>query len=205
LASRAGGKLASALDVLADEHPELAERLNAAITDRHPCLDIGASTGGFTDVLLRRGAQQVIALDVGHDQLRPELRADPRVAVVERTNIRDVDRRALAHLIGAAGEVRPGFVVGDLSFISLKLVVPVVAELLAPGGLALLLVKPQFEVGRERLAKDGVVKSGALRAQAVADVVAAAANVGLTALVQLPSPVTGASGNQEYFVLFERR
>lgn len=204
LASRAGTKLLGALDALADQRPELDAAIATAITNETGCLDIGASTGGFTDVLLRRGAKRVVALDVGHDQLRPDLRSDPRVTVVERTNIRDVDRGRLAQLAGNENLV-PGFIVGDLSFISLTLVVPVVAQLLDPGGLALLLVKPQFEVGRERLAKDGVVKDAVQREQAVAGVVAAAETVGLAELARLPSPVRGATGNQEFFVLFERR
>jgi len=202
LASRAGQKLAAALDLLAADRPEHSAAVATAITDSRGCLDIGASTGGFTDVLLRRGAQRVIALDVGHDQLRPALRADPRVAVVERTNIRDVDRARLRQLTGI--EEPPGFVVGDLSFISLTLVVPVVADLLDPGDLALLLVKPQFEVGRAQLAKDGVVKSAALQTQAVQRVVAAAEAVGLQKLAELPSPLRGTTGNQEFFVLFQR-
>jgi 23S rRNA (cytidine1920-2'-O)/16S rRNA (cytidine1409-2'-O)-methyltransferase len=191
-ASRAGAKLAGALDALA------ADPLGRAVTDVVPgawCLDLGASTGGFTDVLLRRGAAHVIALDVGHDQLVPGLRADERVTVVEGFNVRDLTERDLART--------PDLVVGDLSFISLTLVVPAVARVLGAGAPALLLVKPQFEVGRERLGSGGVVRDPALHAEAVVAVVRAGAEHGLAARAVVPSPLPGPSGNREYFCWFE--
>ncbi|QAY62376.1 TlyA family RNA methyltransferase [Xylanimonas allomyrinae] len=191
-ASRAALKLAGALDALAAD--EAGGRL--AKIEGSWCLDLGASTGGFTDVLLRRGAAHVVALDVGHDQLVTRLREDARVTVVEGFNVRTLGRGDLAR--------RPDVVVGDLSFISLRLVLPVLAPVLETGAPALLLVKPQFEVGRERLGAGGVVRDPALRAAAVLDVIDAGARVGLHARAVVPSPLPGPSGNHEYFVAFER-
>ena len=191
-ASRAGGKLADALDALA------GDPRGRTVTDRIRgawCLDLGASTGGFTDVLLRRGAAHVVALDVGHDQLVAELRSDPRVTVRERFNARDLTPDDLPR----AADV----VVGDLSFISLTMLVPVVARVLAPGAPAVLLVKPQFEVGRERLGSGGVVKDPALHVDAVRSVVGAAAAAGLVARAVVPSTLPGPSGNREYFCWVE--
>ena len=192
-ASRAALKLAGALDALA------ADAVGAALARRVAgawCLDLGASTGGFTDVLLRRGAAHVVTLDVGHDQLVPRLREDPRVTVVEGYNVRalrpeDLDRT-------------PELVVGDLSFISLTLVLPALAPVMEVGAQALVMVKPQFEVGRERLGSGGVVKDPGLHREAVEAVVAAGAREGLRAWAVVPSPLPGPSGNREYFVAFER-
>jgi 23S rRNA (cytidine1920-2'-O)/16S rRNA (cytidine1409-2'-O)-methyltransferase len=192
-ASRAGGKLAGALDALAGDARgrDVTMRIKGAW-----CLDLGASTGGFTDVLLRQGAAHVLALDVGHDQLVPELRSDPRVTVREGFNARDLTPDDLPRPADVA--------VGDLSFISLTLLVPVVARVLAPGAPALLLVKPQFEVGRDRLGSGGVVRDPALRAEAILEVISAAGAAGLTARAVVPSPVPGPSGNHEYFCWLER-
>ncbi|MFE5292451.1 TlyA family RNA methyltransferase [Isoptericola sp. NPDC056618] len=190
-ASRAGGKLAGALDALAAD-PAGQELLRAV--DDGWCLDVGASTGGFTDVLLRRGARHVVALDVGHDQLVPALRTDPRVTVVEGFNLRDLTPADL--------ERAPDVVVGDLSFISLTLVLGPLAAALSPEGHALLLVKPQFEVGRERLGSGGVVRDPTLHAEAVLAVLRAAAGHGLRARAVVPSPLPGPSGNREYFCWF---
>ncbi|MFD6175850.1 MULTISPECIES: TlyA family RNA methyltransferase [unclassified Isoptericola] len=187
-ASRAGGKLAGALDALAAD-PAGHDLLDAV--DGGWCLDVGASTGGFTDVLLRRGARHVVALDVGHDQLVPALRADPRVTVVEGFNLRDLTPDDL--------ERSPDVVVGDLSFISLTLVLGPLAAVLDPTSQVLLLVKPQFEVGRERLGSGGVVRDGRLHAEAVGAVVRSAAEHGLEARAVVPSPLPGPSGNREYF------
>ncbi|MEL7975273.1 TlyA family RNA methyltransferase [Isoptericola sp. F-RaC21] len=190
-ASRAGGKLAGALDALATD--PAGRDLLRAVEDGW-CLDVGASTGGFTDVLLRRGARHVVALDVGHDQLVPALRDDPRVTVVEGFNLRDLAPSDLE---------RPAdVVVGDLSFISLTLVLAPIAAVLGPDAHALLLVKPQFEVGRERLGSGGVVRDPALHAEAVLAVVRAAAAHGLRACAVVPSPLPGPSGNREYFCWF---
>ncbi len=196
-ASRAALKLSGALDAL-DQAGVLARSGERALlaVDGAWCLDLGASTGGFTDVLLRRGAVHVVALDVGHDQLVPRLRADVRVTVIEGYNVRDLARSDLAR--------SPDLVVGDLSFISLTLVVPALAGILDPGAPAVLLVKPQFEVGRERLGSGGVVRDPALHVAAVLDVVAAGAHVGLKTRAIVPSPLPGPSGNREYFVVLER-
>ncbi|SKC82414.1 TlyA family RNA methyltransferase [Krasilnikoviella flava] len=191
-ASRAGGKLAGALDALAAD--PAGQTLLRAV-DEGWCLDAGASTGGFTDVLLRRGARHVVALDVGHDQLVPTLRDDPRVTVVEGFNLRDLTPPDL--------ERAPDVVVGDLSFISLSLVLGPLAAVLGPQGHALLLVKPQFEVGRERLGSGGVVRDPALHAEAVRAVVRAAAAHGLRAAAVVPSPLPGPSGNREFFCWFQ--
>jgi 23S rRNA (cytidine1920-2'-O)/16S rRNA (cytidine1409-2'-O)-methyltransferase len=156
------------------------------------CLDIGASTGGFTQVLLDAGAAHVTALDVGHDQLATEVAADPRVTERSGTNIRDV----------CPGDFGPPFdlAVVDLSFISLRLVLPVLLPLLASGADAVLLVKPQFEVGRERLARTGVVTSAYERQRVLDEVVEAARAVGLHRRGLEPSPMRGTTGNQEYLL-----
>jgi len=192
-ASRAGGKLAGALEALGAD--TAGRSLLDAVADGW-CLDVGASTGGFTDVLLRRGARHVVALDVGHDQLVPALRDDARVTVVEGFNLRDLTPQDLAHA--------PDVVVGDLSFISLTLVLAPLSAVLAPGAHALLLVKPQFEVGRERLGSGGVVRDPALHAEAVLGVVRAAAGHGLQPCAVVPSPLPGPSGNREYFCWLRR-
>jgi 23S rRNA (cytidine1920-2'-O)/16S rRNA (cytidine1409-2'-O)-methyltransferase len=184
-ASRAALKLAGALDALAGVP-------GGPVVEGAFCADLGASTGGFTDVLLRRGAAHVVAVDVGHDQLVPTLRGDGRVTVVEGLNVRDLVPRDLARL--------PDLVVADLSFISLTVVLPAVAGVLRPGSQALLMVKPQFEVGRERLGSGGVVRDPALHAEAVTTVVRAAARLGLRTRAVVPSPLPGPSGNREYFV-----
>lgn len=184
-ASRAALKLVGALDALArvPGGPEVAGAF---------CADLGASTGGFTDVLLRRGAAHVVAVDVGHDQLLPALRADDRVTVVEGFNVRGLTPADLAQA--------PDLVVADLSFISLTVVLPAVASVLRPGSQALLMVKPQFEVGRERLGSGGVVRDPALHAEAVRSVAHAADRVGLRTRAVVPSPLPGPSGNREFFL-----
>ncbi|PUB20944.1 23S rRNA (cytidine1920-2'-O)/16S rRNA (cytidine1409-2'-O)-methyltransferase [Promicromonospora sp. AC04] len=184
-ASRAALKLAGALDAL-------ARVPGGPVVEGAFCADLGASTGGFTDVLLRRGAAHVVAVDVGHDQLVPALRADDRVTVVEGFNVRDLTPGDLARL--------PDLVVADLSFISLTVVLPAVAGVLRPGAQALLMVKPQFEVGRERLGSGGVVRDPALHAEAVTTVARAAEGLGLRVRAVVPSPLPGPSGNREFFV-----
>lgn len=156
------------------------------------CLDVGASTGGFTQVLLEEGAAHVVALDVGHGQLAPSLRSDPRVTTVEGRNIRDV----------AAGELGGPFdlLVADLSFISLALVIPALVAQVGKGGQAVLLVKPQFEVGREGLGSGGVVTSVARRRAALEQVLTAADVAGLTPRALVSSPLLGAHGNREYLL-----
>ena len=186
-ASRAAFKLAGALDAVEAAVPGAAPRVRGA-----SCLDLGASTGGFTDVLLRRGARQVVAVDVGHDQLVPALRADPRVVVREGFNVRD--------LVAADLGETPQVVVADLSFISLRLVLPPVAAVVGRGTDLLLMVKPQFEVGRERLGTGGVVRDRALHARSVLDVALDATALGLRPLGVIPSPLPGPSGNREFFL-----
>ncbi|ADG74554.1 hemolysin A [Cellulomonas flavigena DSM 20109] len=180
-ASRAAHKLADALDAYGDAGPRVAGRV---------CLDAGASTGGFTDVLLRRGAERVVAVDVGHGQLVERLRRDPRVDVREHVNVRDL----------RAGDVTPapGLVVGDLSFISLTLVLEPLLAVAAPGADLVLLVKPQFEVGRDRLGADGVVRAPALWDRAVTAVAERATALGATVRDVRPSSLPGTHGNVEF-------
>jgi 23S rRNA (cytidine1920-2'-O)/16S rRNA (cytidine1409-2'-O)-methyltransferase len=159
------------------------------------CLDAGASTGGFTQVLLLRGAARVYAVDVGYGQLDQSLRRDPRVAVLERTNIRLLPKEVLPEPIDLATL--------DLSFISLTLVIPKILEFLAPGGAILALVKPQFEVGKGKVGKGGVVRDPELQRQAVDKVAQAAMDLGFEVSPAFPSPLKGPKGNQEYFLLLK--
>ncbi|MDI6852272.1 MAG: TlyA family RNA methyltransferase [Deltaproteobacteria bacterium] len=159
------------------------------------CLDAGASTGGFTQVLLLRGAARVYAVDVGYGQLDQSLRQDPRVVVLERTNIRLLPKEAVTEPIDLATL--------DLSFISLTLVIPRIMEFLAPGGLILALVKPQFEVGKGKVGKGGVVRDPVLQREAVEKVARAAMDIGFEASPAFPSPLQGPKGNQEYFLLLK--
>ena len=154
-------------------------------------LDIGASTGGFTDVLLKRGASRVVALDVGHNQLDWALRSDPRVVVVERFNAR--------RLTPADIPVPVDFVCIDVSFISLRLILPAVPPLLRPDADVVVLVKPQFEAGRTEVGR-GVIRDPAIHARVVDEVSAAAAAVGLTPRATTPSPITGQKGNVEFLL-----
>ncbi len=183
--SRAGHKLAGALAAF----PEISVRGKT-------CLDAGASTGGFTQVLLEAGAAEVFAVDVGHGQLVPQLREDPRVRVYERLNIRHV---------GEA--LSPGtipLIVSDLSFISLRLVIPALVEIASTPADLLLMVKPQFEVGRDKLGKGGIVTDPAARADAVARVVQCAADHGLELRGAGRSQLPGQDGNVEFFCWFHR-
>ena len=178
--SRGGDKLAAALDHFGVDPQGLI------------CLDAGASTGGFSHVLLLRGAAKVYAVDVGYGQLDPTVRNDPRVVVLERANLRLLPKEAIPEPVDLATL--------DLSFISLTLVLPKILEFLRPGGEILALVKPQFEVGKERVGKGGVVRDSALQQEAVARVAQAALTLGLTVSEGFPSPLKGPKGNQEYFV-----
>ncbi|MFC4565328.1 TlyA family RNA methyltransferase [Nocardiopsis mangrovi] len=180
-ASRGAHKLIGALDAFGID------------VEGRRCLDAGASTGGFTDVLLRRGAAHVVAVDVGYGQLAWALRSDDRVTVRERCNVRDLTPDQV-------GEPLPDLVVGDLSFISLKLVLPPLAACAAPGADFAMMVKPQFEVGKERVGAGGVVRDPELRAGAVRDVAAHALTLGLGTAAVVASPLPGPSGNVEYFL-----
>lgn len=186
--SRGAHKLSGAID---DANALLPGRLELAGAR---CLDVGASTGGFTQVLLERGAAHVVAVDVGHGQLAASLRGDPRVEVIEGCNARDLDR--VDHQVLGC----PAVVVADLSFISLTLVVPAVLRVVGPGAHLLLMVKPQFEVGRDLLGAGGVVTDEQHRADAVAKVARACADHGGTVLAVLPSVLPGEFGNHEYFL-----
>ena len=156
------------------------------------CLDIGASTGGFTQVLLRAGVTQVIALDVGHDQLDSLVADDPRVIEMSGVNIRDV----------TAGDLpwRPQMIVSDVSFISLTYVIPIIAAIAAPGAQIVLLVKPQFEVGKGHLGKGGIVEDDGLRQEALSKVTDCAREHGLTVRGHTVSPIEGTHGNVEYLL-----
>ncbi|HEX5742212.1 MAG TPA: TlyA family RNA methyltransferase [Pilimelia sp.] len=185
--SRGAHKLAGALAAFGPRGLAVAGRR---------CLDAGASTGGFTDVLLRAGAAEVAAVDVGYGQLAWILRNDPRVRVFERTNVRTLTPEAIG---GPAS-----LTVADLSFISLRLVLPALHACTAGDGDLALMVKPQFEVGRQRVGPGGVVRDARLRAEAVADVAEAAAGLGLGVAGVVASPLSGPSGNVEFFVWFRR-
>ncbi len=180
--SRAGRKLAAALDHFGVDP--------AGWT----CLDVGASTGGFTDCLLQRGAARVYALDVGYGQLDARLRGDPRVVVMERVNAR--------HLGPADLPERCRLATIDVSFISLAKVVPALLAHLEPGGLLLPLIKPQFEAGRGAVGKGGILRDEALRRSVVDEVAAALAGLGLAPLGLFDSPVAGMEGNREALALF---
>ncbi len=179
--SRGGVKLAGALDHFGLEVRERS------------CLDVGASTGGFSDCLLQRGAPRVTALDVGYGQLAWKLRRDPRVTVLERINVRHLDP-----------QTAPGpfdLITADVSFISLTLVIPPLLSRLGPGGCLLVLVKPQFEAGREQVGAGGVVRDRQVRLQAVDKVRRFLDQAGLAVAEPYPSPIKGPAGNQEYFLL----
>lgn len=157
-------------------------------------LDAGISTGGFSDCLLQAGAERIIGIDVGYGQLAERLRRDPRVELHERTNIRTVTREQL-------GAPAVDLVVADLSFISLTTVLPVLVELLRPGGAAILLVKPQFEVGRARVGRGGIVRDPDAWRDALEGVASALAHLGRPAVDIIPSPIRGTEGNVEFLVL----
>jgi 23S rRNA (cytidine1920-2'-O)/16S rRNA (cytidine1409-2'-O)-methyltransferase len=167
-------------------------------------LDVGASTGGFTQVLLERGARRVVALDVGHGQLDPLIREDPRVDVVEGFNVRELAPETLAAVApGTAGEA-PTLIVGDLSFISLGLVLPAIARTAAEDADIVLLIKPQFEVGRTGI-REGVVHDAGLRDDAVMRVLWSAWDLGLGTAGLVSSPIVGGAGNHEYLAWFSGR
>ncbi len=182
--SRGAQKLLAALDAFT---PSVAGRI---------CLDLGASTGGFTDVLLSRGAARVYAVDVGTAQLHPKLRADSRVISLEQTNARNLDRTLIPEPIG--------LLTGDLSFISLTKVLPACVPLLAPEFWAILLVKPQFEAERGDIASGGIVRSEEVRQRCVKKILDFAATLGWHHVGTIPSPIQGQDGNQEYLAAFHQ-
>jgi 23S rRNA (cytidine1920-2'-O)/16S rRNA (cytidine1409-2'-O)-methyltransferase len=180
--SRGGEKLAAALDAFAID------------PSGRTCLDVGASTGGFTDVLLQRGAARVIAVDVGYGQLAWSLRQDPRVTVLERVNIRHLERLPMP----------ADLAVIDVSFISLRLVLPRVRELLTPPGDVVVLVKPQFEVGKGAVGKGGVVRDPEQHREVVSGLSEFAREIGYTVAGEIPSPIVGAKGNREFLLYLKR-
>lgn len=182
--SRGGVKLAHALDTFHIDPTGMT------------CLDVGASTGGFTDCLLQRGAAKVWALDVGDNQLDYRLRVDPRVVSFEGMNARLLDVSVITDAID--------MLVADVSFISLKLAIPPALPLLKPGATLVMLAKPQFEVGRENVGKGGVVKDQRMRDAALGDLREFFTGVGLEFLGECESPITGRKGNVEYFIVFRK-
>lgn len=181
--SRGGVKLAHALDTF------------GVTVQGRVALDVGASTGGFTDCLLQRGAARVYAIDVGYGQLAWKLRTDPRVSLFERTNIRHFNPGRLPE--------QPSLAVIDVSFISLRLVLPAVLPLLCSGAELLPLVKPQFEVGRERVGRGGVVRDPEARREAVTSIRQFAEELGLVCRGETASPIPGPKGNVEYFLYLQ--
>jgi 23S rRNA (cytidine1920-2'-O)/16S rRNA (cytidine1409-2'-O)-methyltransferase len=205
--TKAGSPVASDADVqlVVPDHPyvgrgglKLAHALDTFAIDveGRECLDVGASTGGFTDVLLQRGARRVVALDVGHGQIDWKLRNDPRVVVIEGYNARHL---APADLPGPVD-----FACIDVSFISLRHIFPVLPAVMGPSADLVALVKPQFEAGRAEVGK-GVVHDAAVHARVLEEVAAAAAGVGLTPVASTPSPITGQKGNIEFLLHLRSR
>ena len=193
---------AAAVALIAADHPyvgrgglKLAHALDTfqIAVDGRECLDIGASTGGFTDVMLKRGAARVVALDVGHGQLDWTLRNDPRVVVVEHLNARYLTPAMLPSPVD--------LVTIDVSFISLSRIFPVIPPLLRPGADIVALVKPQFEAGRAEVRK-GIIRDPGVHDRVLDEVAAAGAEVGLTRVASTPSPVTGQKGNVEFLAHF---
>jgi 23S rRNA (cytidine1920-2'-O)/16S rRNA (cytidine1409-2'-O)-methyltransferase len=205
-ASKAGTSVPADAEVsiVAPDHPyvgrggiKLAHALDAfgIAVDGRIALDIGASTGGFTDVLLQRGARRVVALDVGHGQLDWKLRNDPRVAVLERVNARSLTPADLP-----ADARAFDIITLDVSFISLRHILPVLPPLIRPDGDVIALVKPQFEAGRAEVGKGGIVRDAAVQQRVVDDVTAAADALGLTRAGMTESPIAGMEGNREFLL-----
>ena len=187
--SRGGRKLAGAL-----------AETGIAVTGKH-CLDIGQSTGGFTDCLLQAGADHVVGVDVGHGQLHPRLAADPRVTARQGINCRMLEAADLGSAMPDGGF---DLIVGDVSFISMTLILPQLPALLAPNGDLLLLVKPQFEVGPANIGRGGIVRDPALYAGVEDKLRDCAANLKLTVKGWLNSPITGGDGNREFFIWLKK-
>ena len=162
--------------------------------DGYVCSDSGASTGGFTDCLLQQGASKVFAIDVGYGQLDWKIRSDPRVVVMERTNIRYVTPEDLGEALDLS--------VIDVSFISLKIVLPTIKTLLKPTGHVLCLIKPQFEAGKDHIGKGGIVRDRSIHVKVIEALFAAAEKEGLFPEALIPSPIEGGDGNREYLALF---
>lgn len=206
LLDKPGGRVAADLELVLREPPRFVSRggdkLEAAFAAFSPevagkvAIDVGASTGGFTDCLLQHGAAKVFAVDVGYGQLAWKLRQDPRVMVLERCNIRHLNAEQL-------GEA-PSFFTVDCSFISLRLVLPAVMPLLADAPAGVALVKPQFEAGRGQVGKGGVVRDEAVRERVVEEVCDLARSLGFTEIDVIPSPLLGPAGNKEFLAYIRR-
>ncbi|MFT3858234.1 MAG: TlyA family RNA methyltransferase [Aquabacterium sp.] len=192
--SRAGLKLEGALAHCKAKKPQVAVKAKV-------CLDVGQSTGGFTQVLLAQGAKRVVGVDVGHGQVHPSLRSHPQVTVVEGVNARNLNAEELGDAFPAT-KTKSGFdlIVGDLSFISLTLVLPALVPLLAPKGELLMLVKPQFELQPGQIGKGGIVKDPALYAEVEARIRTACEALALQVSDYFESPIAGGDGNREFFV-----
>jgi len=180
--SRGGVKLAAALDAFAIDPAGLV------------CADVGASTGGFTDCLLQRGALRVYAVDVGYGQLDAKLRGDPRVVVLEKVNARELSADHLPEPVALAAL--------DLSFISVRKVLPALLPRLSSNARVVILVKPQFEAGRSDVGKGGIVRDARVRERVVGEILDYAGSIGLSGMGVIPSPIRGAKGNQEYLAAF---
>ena len=205
-ARKAGDMVAGDADVqlVGPDHPyvsrggvKLAHALEAFAVDPtgRVALDVGASTGGFTDVLLRRGAIHVVALDVGHGQLDWKIRNDPRVTVIERVNARTLRPEQLPR-----EHVPITLVTVDVSFISLKQILPALKSVAASGADLVMLVKPQFEAGRDEVGKHGIVRDAAVHDRVLRDVADAAATLGFEVRGSTASPISGTEGNREFFL-----
>ncbi|HEY2907155.1 MAG TPA: TlyA family RNA methyltransferase [Vicinamibacterales bacterium] len=208
MVAKAGAPVAAdaAVALIAPEHPYVGRggvKLAGALDEfgidpsGRAALDIGASTGGFTDVLLRRGAATVVALDVGHGQLDWRLRNDPRVIVRERVNARALTAVDVPHSVS--------LVTIDVSFISLRHILPALPAFLSPGADVLALVKPQFEAGRDEVGRHGIVSDPAIHEAVIARVTEAADALGLMRVAMAPASITGATGNQEFFLHLKAR
>ena len=180
---RGGLKLAAALDYFGIE------------VQGRTCLDIGASTGGFTDCMLQRGARRVVAVDVGYGQLDWSLRQDPRVDVREKINAR--------YLSPEDFDCRFDLIVADVSFISLTMILPVVPPLAVPSGVVIVLIKPQFEVGKGQVGKGGIVRDAEMQARVVDEIVRFAEQLGMQSRGSIESPILGAEGNREFLACFD--
>ena len=211
VATKAGTAVADDADVTltAPDHPyvgrgglKLAHALDTfgIPVEGREAFDIGASTGGFTDVMLQRGAAHVVALDVGHGQLDWKIRSDPRVLTIERTNARNLTPAALPEQARAFD-----LVTIDVSFISLRHILPILPALLRPGADIVALVKPQFEARREEVGKGGIVRDDDVRTRVVEEVAAAADTLGLTRLAVTESPIAGMEGNREFLMHLRQR
>lgn len=183
--SRGGEKLAGALDSFSID------------VSGYTCVDIGISTGGFTDCLLQRGAVKIYGIDVGYGQTAWKIRQDPRVTLFEKTNIREFDQANIEEHID--------LVVIDVSFISLAIVLPVAEGFLSPGGVCVALIKPQFEVGREQVGKGGIVKDSLLHKSVITKIEHLAIDLGFVVMATCPSTIKGTKGNQEFFIFCEKK